>query len=501
MAKSSLSRREFLKKSALGTSAMALSSCVSLDRYFMGDLRDLKNEVVILGAGAAGLAAAYELKKKKIPFRIFEASSRIGGRVHTVSVFPQPGPIAELGAEFFEGSHTQVLRLAKELNLPVSEIKPLAHHEAQMFSFSGKTYLVKDIVPRLKSLQNPLRRIRSDLFRDQDVLLNYKNTLQFERSQYYDTLSLRDLLESWKSDVDPIVLRLLEEQAVTRFGVDAAEQSSLHFLETLDGEGSSLLSGRGQYRLDGGLAKLMQSMADRVSGVIPDQIVKLNSPLSEISEVDGVFHLTFATDTGRKTFTTRNVICTIPFVKLREVQGLQHLQFSTVKKENISQQHYGSHSKGVLAFSSPFWRHKQGSVMPNLGNFTGDFVTQKFWDSGRSQVGEQGLLTFQRAGRRGQIAGVSAFDEALKDLQLFYADVPEVDSSLSQIVNWQQRPWSGGSMAVFRPGQYMKFKGVSGEAEYSGRFLFAGEHTSVRFAGTLQGALESGVKAASEVIL
>jgi monoamine oxidase len=47
MAKSSLSRRKFLKYSALGSSALALGGCASLDRYFMGDLRDLNGEVVI----------------------------------------------------------------------------------------------------------------------------------------------------------------------------------------------------------------------------------------------------------------------------------------------------------------------------------------------------------------------------------------------------------------------------------------------------------------------
>ncbi|MBV2169443.1 MAG: FAD-dependent oxidoreductase, partial [Bdellovibrio sp.] len=164
MAKSSFTRREFLKVSALGTSALALSNCTSLDRYFMGDIRDLKNEVVILGAGAAGLAAAFELKRKKIPFRIFEASSRVGGRVQSVSVFPSGGPVAELGAEFFEGSHSQVFDLAKELSLPVRELKASADLEAHLFSFDNKVYRVKDIVPRLKTLQNPLRRVRADLY-------------------------------------------------------------------------------------------------------------------------------------------------------------------------------------------------------------------------------------------------------------------------------------------------------------------------------------------------
>lgn len=499
MAKSSLTRREFFKVSALGTTAMALGSCASLDRYVMGDARDLKNEVVILGGGAAGLAAAFELKKRKIPFGLFEASSRVGGRVHSVSVFSQEGPVAELGAEFFEQSHSHVHALAKELNLTVREIKTSPGLAPHLFAFGKKKYHIKDIAPRLKSLHGPLRRVRSDLFRDQNVILSYRNSLQYERSFYYDTLSLEDLLETWKSEVDPVILQLIKTQAVSRFGAGANEQSALHFLGTLDDEGSSLLSGRSNYRLEKGLSSLMQTLASRVAGVIPNQILRMNHPLVEISEKDGVFVLTFATPNGREVFITRNVICTLPFSKLRQVKGIEDLAFSAPKKENILKQAYATHSKGVLGFASPFWNQRRGETSANLGNFTGDFVSQKLWDSGRGQPGNQGLLTFQRGGSGGLAAGPSAFQEVLKDLEIFYDDVPEVQKNSMSMVNWQQRPWALGSMAVFLPGQYMKFKGVAGEPEYDGHFLFAGEHTSLRFAGTLQGALESGQRAASEI--
>lgn len=501
MAKSTLTRRQFLKISALGTTAMTLSNCTSLDRYFMGDFRNLNNEVLILGAGAAGLAAAYELRKRKIPFRVFEASSRVGGRVQSVTLFAEGGPVAELGAEFFESSHDQVHRLAKELNLPISEVPTEANKEAHLFSFNKKIYRVKDFSSRLKSLQTPLRRLRTDLFHDESAVLSYKNSLQFERSTYYDSLSLKDLLESWKSEVDPLILNLLAAQAVARFGVETHEQSALHFIETLDEGGSSLLRGQTQFRLNGGLSNLTQTLAARISGVVQDQFVKMNHALTEISEVDGIFSLTFATPGGNKTFTSTRVICTLPFSKLSAVKGVQKLQFSNLKKENIFAQAYATHSKGVMPFATAFWRNKRGTMAANLGNFTGDFTSQKLWDSGRGQSGAQGLLTFQRGGQSGATANEQAFEEAAQDLRLFYSDLPDWERAQVQMVNWKQRPWAGGSMAVFKPGQYMKYKGVAAEAEYGGNFLFAGEHTSLLFAGTLQGALESGFHAASTVTI
>ncbi|MFM6929059.1 MAG: FAD-dependent oxidoreductase [Bdellovibrio sp.] len=498
MAKRSLNRREFLKVSALSSGALALGGCASLDRLFTGDQRNLENEVLILGAGAAGLAAAYTLKKNKIPFRVFEGSSRIGGRVQTIPMFAEEGPVAELGAEFFEDTHRAVFALAKEFNLSTKEIKSQADLEAQMFFFKGRSYRVKDILPKMKTLSATLRRVRADLFRDQDVVLTYRNALQYERSNYYDSLSLKDLLNSWSTEVDSVVLDLIESQAVARFGVDASEQSALHFLSTLDAEGSSLLSGRGTYRLEGGLTNLMQIMSARAAGVIPEHILKMNHVLTEISEEKGVFELTFKTPKGKEIYKTKNVICTLPFTKLREVHGINNMNFSEIKQQAISSQDYATHSKGVVSFASPFWRKPQGKVPANLGNFSGDFATQKIWDSGRAQPGDQGLLTYSRAGQSGREAGGAAATEAIRDLGQFYDSMP-TKLQADQMINWSQRTFAKGSMAYFKKGQYTRFRGAAGEPEYGGHFLFAGEHTSVRFAGTLNGALESGIQAASSI--
>lgn len=499
MAKSSFDRREFLKFSALNASALAFSGCTSLDRFFMGDKRDLTGSVAILGAGAAGLAAAFELKKRKIPYRIFEASSRVGGRVQSISVFPGLGPVAELGAEFFSSDHQAVFDFAKEFNLSVTEIKNPANLQSHLFYFGKKTFRVKDIAPRLKTINAPFSRIISDLFHNQEADLNFENALEFERSTYYDSLSLRDLLESWSREVDPLVLQLIEIQAVNRFGVDAKDQSALHFLTTINAQGSSLLSGQATYRIKGGVSQVTDSLATRVAGVIADQIVKLNHPLVKISEKDHVFELTFNGPQGKDIVKASHVICTIPFSSLRAVSGIDDLQLSPLKKEAIRIQSYATHSKGVVGFAKPFWRETLGSVPGNLGNFTGDFISQKIWDSGRGQEGSQGLLTFQRGGSAGANAGTNASNEALKDLGLFYNEMPSSMRSVDLTMNWERKQWSRGSMAVFKPGQYMRFKGAAAIPEYGGQLWFAGEHASARYAGTLQGALESGIKAAQQI--
>ncbi|HWU43349.1 MAG TPA: FAD-dependent oxidoreductase, partial [Bdellovibrio sp.] len=158
-----------------------------------------------------------------------------------------------------------------------------------------------------------------------------------------------------------------------------------------------------------------------------------------------------------------------------------------------------THSKGILTFTETFWRKKAAKISANLGNFTGDFLTQKFWDSGRGQEVKQGLLTYQRSGKSGESAGASAAQEALKDLSLFYPDLTFNNDLQGPFANWKQKKWAQGSMAYYKKNQFMRYKGVAGEPEYAGHFLFAGEHTSLGFAGTLQGALQSGLTAAAQI--
>jgi monoamine oxidase len=299
--------------------------------------------------------------------------------------------------------------------------------------------------------------------------------------------------------LDPVIAALIEAQALNRFGIDSHEQSSLHFLSTLDSEGSALLTGRPTYRMQNGLSSLTQTLAQRIAGVIPEHTLRTNRPLIEIEEDDGRFTLTFQGPRSKEVVFARNIICTLPFTRLRQVKGIQRLKIGELKKEAILNQGYATHSKGILVFESPFWLKNQGSIPAILGNFTGDFTSQKMWDSGRTQESKNGILAYQRAGDSGLKAGEMAPQEALKDLGLFYKEVPAIDRERQPLINWRSKIWNQGSMAYFKPGQYMRLKGVAGESEYNGRFQFAGEHTSLLFAGTLQGALESGVRAANAI--
>ena len=87
-----------------------LSSCSTLDEYLIEDQFDFTQEVVIIGGGISGLYAAYQLKKNKIPFKIFDSSQRLGGKIQTIDEM-------EWGAFEFRKGDEILNKLSKELNL------------------------------------------------------------------------------------------------------------------------------------------------------------------------------------------------------------------------------------------------------------------------------------------------------------------------------------------------------------------------------------------------
>ena len=92
--------------------------------------------VAILGAGVAGLTAAYRLLQAGIPCEIIEASERTGGRMLTKTDFNQDGMFCELGGELVDSGHTDLMDLARELGVEIQELKG-KDTGADLYFFAG----------------------------------------------------------------------------------------------------------------------------------------------------------------------------------------------------------------------------------------------------------------------------------------------------------------------------------------------------------------------------
>ena len=124
------SRRQFIKEATFASGGLLLASS-SFSNFFIGT----KPKVIIIGAGFAGLSAAYYLHKKKIDFVILEARNRISGRVFSHTMDEKENLIIELGAEWVGNSHERMQNLCNEFGLELQNNQFDSH-----LIYQGKYY-------------------------------------------------------------------------------------------------------------------------------------------------------------------------------------------------------------------------------------------------------------------------------------------------------------------------------------------------------------------------
>ncbi len=192
-------RRQFIKKLSLFStgSVYVLSGCSTMDEYLITNPSDLTDHVIIVGGGITGLYAAYQLKKRKISYRLFESTHRLGGQILSDHGF-------EYGAFEFSSLDNNLLALAKDLNLKIEKT-------------DSKSWIFKN-----------------------------------------------------------------------------------------------------------GTAEFIEHLTDRISGVLPNQQIKLNHKLLSVNSNSNSkdFRLTFATEKSDKTYSAKNVLFALPAKQLIQIKGL-----------------------------------------------------------------------------------------------------------------------------------------------------------------------------------
>jgi monoamine oxidase len=207
-------------------------------------------------------------------------------------------------------------------------------------------------------------------------------------------------------------------------------------------------------------------------------------------EQDGKTHEEFASQ----------VICTLPFSVLREVDGLDQLGLSAVKLDGIRNWGFGTNSKIMLETKTRPWRENGHAAPASSGSIYSDCASQAFWETTRMQGGTHGILSNFLGGKAGAVADRDTITRlALPDLARIH---PGIENQFVKGVvhNWLKVPTARGSYSCLRPGQYLRFFGAGGEAELGGQLLFAGEQASIESSGYMNGAFETGIDAANKAI-
>ncbi|MCX7979044.1 MAG: FAD-dependent oxidoreductase, partial [Bdellovibrionaceae bacterium] len=323
-----IDRREFLKWGFGAVSATGLAGCGLMNRVFSIEKNNLDREVLIVGGGLAGLTAAYELKKAGVPFRLFEASSRLGGRVMTLKEFGGEGGFIDMGGEIIEAHHQAIRKLCDEFYLKLEDVSANESPSRDVFVVDGRLEGPTEFFHRIRPVIDSSIRLAQRFFGDEIPDVERLKILQNDaHARQLDQMSVFELFSSQNMRLDRRYVLTYANAFRADTGGDPENFSALAWvLRTHYLQQKRLNFGRNQYQLQFGSSLLVRTLYDRICGVLPDYLVRLNSPLKSIRQRGNRIECIFQTPQGAMEVSAQRVILAMPLIKLRDVKGLLSLE-------------------------------------------------------------------------------------------------------------------------------------------------------------------------------
>jgi monoamine oxidase len=456
-----------------------------------------KGPVAIIGGGVAGLTAAYRLQAAGAAPIVFEASNRWGGRMFTHYDFYK-GMFCELGGELVDTGHEDLKTLADELGVGLQSLT--AEGGEELYFFKGKFETPTDMLnPETQSgafvpIAKQIAEDAEKLYDEEENWTDYAHEL--------DQVTLKDYLEQFRGKTDDWAIDLLDVAYNIEFGLLTKDQSSLVMVDFIGTDLSKPFAIFGEsdeaFRIKGGSSALINALVAALQGKIE---MKQGHALTALDHKDGKIIMSFDAPGGPVSESYEAVILTLPFTKLRQVNGLESLKLGAEKLRCIRELGYGTNAKIMHATTSRVWRNPDaGLPAPSNGDFFADLRFQNFYETSRGQPGEAGILT--------NFLGATDITDAKTALEVFRTDLPKMSTKMAESLDpsaviswfWAIYPFSLGSYASPKPGQYTTFFDVAAEPALDGRLQFAGDHTSVDHFGYMNGGVESGNRAAAALI-
>lgn len=481
-------RRRFVEQA--GVAALGLTALGRLAAPARGATTP---KIVIVGAGLAGLSAAYALRNAGHVAEVHEASARVGGRCWTLRGAFSDGQIAEHGGELIDQGHTAIRQLASGLGLKLDNLLQAEQSGTEVVGyFDGAPYRYAEMTDDIKAAW---QKIHADV-----SAASYPTTFEIstERGRELDNMSITDWIEeTFEGGMSSRIGQLLDIAYNIEYGAESAQQSSLNLVYLLGyrGQGQFRVFGESneKYHVVGGNDQITDRLAARLAGQITigaELVAVKRNPA-------GSYTLTFGQGSATKTVIADKVVLALPFSILRSSVDLSKAGFEPLKLVAISEQGMGTNSKLHVQFSSRFWR-PQGLN----GETFSDTGYQNTWEVSRAQAGQSGILVNYTGGTIGASFGsgtpASRAARFLGQIEPVLPGATKAWNGKAAIDFWPGYRWTKGSYSYWKVGQYQRFAGM--EARRQGNCLFAGEHTSIDFQGYLNGAVDTGQRAAAEIL-
>ncbi len=490
------SRRDFLKAGGAVAAATALPRTT---RAFSGPAP----RIAIVGGGIAGLNAALTLLDAGYATTVFEASGRIGGRMHSDTTSWVNGQTTEHCGELIDSSHKTIHGLAKRFKIPTVDLGAAEPPQStDTYYFFGQYYTRTQANIDFNAVYQAVKKDLNEA--GYPTLYNAFSPAGYE----LDHRSVYDWIESRVPGGHRSPMgQLLDVAYNIEYGGETAVQSSLNLIYLLGFQpapGNFRIFGRSdeRYHLAGGNERLPVAIA----AALPPGSVQTNSALrSIVRNNDATYALGFNRGSWMFKVTADRVILALPFSILRNLD-YSSAGFNAAKVLGIQQLGYGANVKLHLQFQSRMWNQAGPWGLGNGSSFS-DTGYQNTWEVTRGQSGTTGILVDYTGGNTGASFTGDASDPSvvqsyahafLNQIELVFPGIGAQWNGRATLDVPARSPYLRGSYSFWKMGQYTLFSGSEGER--SANCHFAGEHCSQDFQGYMEGGAREGARAANEIL-